>query len=61
MSTVQKMSKFTWNVGVVVVDDERLVSFQFGEGENPLTVDLDPDYALRISNALRQASQEAQR
>jgi len=46
---------FTWNVGVVEVDGKRFVSFQFGIGENPLTADLDPDYALRIAHALESA------
>lgn len=53
--------KFTWNVGVVEVDGEKLVGFQFGMGEEPLTIDLDPDYALRISEALRRAAYEVQK
>jgi hypothetical protein len=51
--------KLTWNVGVVEVDGEKLVGFQFGLGDDPPVVDLEPDYALRIASALRSAATEA--
>jgi hypothetical protein len=38
------------------LDEERRV---FGEGENPLTVDLEPEYALRIARAIETATREA--